>query len=339
MKKSIKGNTMKLGVEPKSVQFRKVPFVIFHHRYRNEESGKTVTNDKCDEIDEIQLLNQYRERFGIPFPEEIQNIRKMYGVSAAKMSEILGFGANSYRKYEAGEMPSVANGRLILAVKHPKNFIEQVEACSGFISEKEKNDLIRVANEVVKKHKKHQFENFRYSLIYGNPETNEFTGYKKPCKKKIAAIIGYFGESTNLFKTKLNKLLFYADFGHYQKYGKSITGLKYSAIDYGPVPNGYDEIYGNLVKEGKIYKKYTESVDGFFGEKFYGLESLSDELFTPEEIETLTKVIQKFKDKSSKEMVTLSHDEEAWIDNEKGKEIISYQRYAFNLQHFKNNAD
>ena len=55
MKKSIKRGTMKIGVESKKVQFRKEPFIIFHHRYRNRKTGETVTSEECDEIDEIQL--------------------------------------------------------------------------------------------------------------------------------------------------------------------------------------------------------------------------------------------------------------------------------------------
>ena len=38
------------------------------------------------------------------------------------MSRILGFGANQYRLYEAGEMPSLSNARLITLIAEKDNF-------------------------------------------------------------------------------------------------------------------------------------------------------------------------------------------------------------------------
>ena len=62
-----------------------------------------------------------------PTAEEIKNIRRKYKVSAAKMSRILGFGANQYRLYETGEMPSLSNARLILLVADEQNFRKLTE--------------------------------------------------------------------------------------------------------------------------------------------------------------------------------------------------------------------
>ena len=72
---------------------------------------------------EDRLLKLDAER--VSLLREIQNIRNQYSISAGKMSEILGFGTNSYRLYEGGEIPSVSNGRLILAVKDPGDFKKQ----------------------------------------------------------------------------------------------------------------------------------------------------------------------------------------------------------------------
>lgn len=69
-----------------------------------------------------QVFSQYRQRHGIPNPEEIKAIRMKYHVSASRMSRILGFGANQYRLYESGVMPSLSNARLILLVAEEKNF-------------------------------------------------------------------------------------------------------------------------------------------------------------------------------------------------------------------------
>ena len=51
------------------------------------------------------------QKYAIPFPDEIKRVRELYGISALRMSKLLGFGDNQYRKYEEGEMPSVSNGK------------------------------------------------------------------------------------------------------------------------------------------------------------------------------------------------------------------------------------
>jgi len=46
----------------------------------------------------------------------------------------------------------------------------------------------------------------------------------------------------SLYKAKLNKLLFYSDFGYYKKTGYSITGTSFRAIPLVPVPVSYDKL-------------------------------------------------------------------------------------------------
>ncbi len=73
-----------------------------------DEEGDMWTTTEMDEANIFQVYNQYRVKHGIPFPDEISGIREHYGLSAAKMAQILGFGINQYRMYEDGEVPSVS---------------------------------------------------------------------------------------------------------------------------------------------------------------------------------------------------------------------------------------
>lgn len=120
MKSPITDKEMKLTKERRSMDFRKETFEIVFHFYRCEDSGEQFTSTSLDEVNMNQVYNQYRDKFNIPFPDEIIRIREKYGLSAVKMSEILGFGVNSYRQYEAGEMPSIANAKMIQMVDDPK---------------------------------------------------------------------------------------------------------------------------------------------------------------------------------------------------------------------------
>jgi hypothetical protein len=50
------------------------------------------------------------------------------------MSEILGFGVNCYRQHEAGDIPTVASGRLIQAAKDPQEFKKFLDDNDNLVS-------------------------------------------------------------------------------------------------------------------------------------------------------------------------------------------------------------
>src|ERR1700741_2356030 len=96
-----------LKIEPKTVKFRGEEFTIQHHYYVDNETNEIFTTSQIDELNVTQVHNRYRSKYGIPFVEEIIDIREQYGLSAANMSELLGFGPNGYKNYENGEIPSI----------------------------------------------------------------------------------------------------------------------------------------------------------------------------------------------------------------------------------------
>lgn len=336
MKSPITGKPMKLAKVPEKLEFRKDIFEIIYHCYRCEDSGEQYTDDDLDRINQSQVHNKYREKYGIPFPDEIREIREQYGVSASKMSEILGFGANSYRLYENGDIPSVANGRLILAIKHPKDFIKQVQASAHLLSSKEQTQLRDKAEKIIEKHKKSKWDMLFTEQIFQYDLANEFSGYKKPNFDKIANMITFFASKiSDLYKTKLNKLLFYSDFGCFQYTGFSMSGITYRAIQMGPVPAEYDKLYMKLVDDDKIKICEKELAGGsYYGEMFEPHLQFDESLFEEHELKVLNTVVTSFKKASTTELIKLSHDEEGWIKNEQVHDLISYQTYAFQLKNF-----
>lgn len=333
MKSPITGKEMKLTKERRSMDFRKETFEIVFHYYKCEVSGEQFTTTALDEVNMNQVFNQYRDKFNIPFPDEIIRIREKYGVSAAKMSEILGFGVNSYRQYEAGEMPSVANAKLIQMADDPKRFIDMVELC-GTLDEKAKTKLIQKAQLLAEEKKRNIFNlNFKEYLL-GNHLADIYSGYRNPNFEKFTEMVVYFSDKLSPFKTKMNKLLFYADFLMFKQSCFSISGVRYKAIDMGPVPNNFQSIFEYLANKDEIDIYTTEFPNGYTGEQFKARKDrkFNAELFTENELETLEKVATVFKETSTSDIIELSHLEEAWKKNAKEKSVISYE-YAFELNH------
>lgn len=333
MNSPITGKPMKLIKESGSkLNFRKEEFEITYHYYLCEKSKEQFTTDELNLINQTQVHNKYREKYGIPFTEEIKEIRGKYNISASKMSEILGMGTNAYRLYEDGEIPSVSNGRLILAIKHPKDFIKQVEASAHLLNEKEMKKFIDTANDLLEAEKKNQWNILftKHIFIYDRP--NEYTGYCVPDLNKVAQVINFFTQKTNVLKTKLNKLLFYSDFSFFKHSGFSMTGISYRAIPHGPVPSAYDKMYTKLCDDELITLKHIAFPDGNYGEAIMGTNAFNDKLFTDAEKNILEQVSKKFLKLKTKEIVDFSHQEKAWINNEEKKDLISYQKFAFDLK-------
>src|SRR3972149_1376061 len=62
-------------------------------------------------------------------------------------------------------------------------------------------------------------------------------------EKLINAIIFFADNTRFLGKTKLCKLLYFLDFGHFKETGRSVTGMDYYAWKMGPVPvDLYEEV-------------------------------------------------------------------------------------------------
>lgn len=324
---------MTLTKERRSMNFRKETFEIVFHFYKCEDSGEQFTTTALDEVNMNQVYNQYRDRFNIPFPDEIIRIREKYGLSAAKMSEILGFGVNSYRQYESGEMPSIANAKLIQMIGDPKYFIDMVELC-GTLNEKLKTKYIQKAQLLAEERKRDIFNlNFKEYLL-GSHLADIYSGYRNPNFEKFTEMVVYFSEQLAPFKTKMNKLLFYADFLMFKQSCFSISGVRYRAIDMGPVPNNFQSIFEYLVNNDEIEIDTTEFPGGYTGEQFKARKDrpFKSDIFSENELGVLEHVASVFKQTSTNHIIELSHLEEAWKKNEKDKSVVSYE-YAFELNH------
>lgn len=334
MKNPFTGEEMKLIREHVTLPYRKDEFEIVYHAYESENTKERFTNDELDLININQVHNLYREKYGIPFPEEIKNIREKYEVSAKKMSEILGLGSNAYRLYESGEIPSVSIGRLIASIKEAEEFRKQIEFSSHILKESDYSKLLKNAERLIDidrdTWKKIFEENYAYETIDDN------SGFKLLDFDKIAHVLSFFKSSgLELFKTKVNKLLFYTDFLNYQRFGTSMMGITYRAIPFGPVPVEYEKIFRQLYDEDVIDIEQFQ-IDHNYVERFIPNIKFDPELFNEIELRVLEDVAKKFKSKNTTEIVNTSHTEPAWIDNQINRNIISYKKYAFDLKAFNN---
>ena len=294
--------------EVRITTFRKEEYSYIHTGIIDED-GEIWTTTEMDEANIFQVYNQYRIKHGIPFPDEIAGIMEHYGLSAAKMSQILGFGINQYRMYEDGEVPSVSNARTIIAAREKDVFMSFVEASKSEMSEQE---YLRIKKKV-------EAAIGDYKPIV---QPSEYTGFRSLSTDKVANVVRLIISTIgSTFVTKMNKLLFYADFIHYKNHGYGITGITYKALPFGPVPEHWGTLYNSL--PGIDMEEYVYP-SGQSGIKLEATEN-TDNILNKSELSTIERVCALFSNMSAGEISQTSHLEKGWIENQDNRSAISYQ--------------
>ena len=122
---------------------------------------------------------------------------------------------------------------------------------------------------------------------------------------------------------KLNKLLFFADFGAYAKLGRSITGHLYFKLKNGPAPKAMMPIRDQMIDEKALAMQERDHF-GRTQKVPIALREPNLMLFTAEEIAVVTDVLMTFRDENAKAISDLSHRFDGWKLAEE-KEVIPYE--------------
>lgn len=307
--------------EPKLLTYRNESFKIMQHFYRCEKCKEEFTTDEVDEFSLRQAWYQYRAKHHIPFPEEIKSIREQYGLSATKMSEILGMGTNQYAAYERGDMPIISNANLIRIASNPISFLNLIED-SEFDTTEIKSKIQRLPLK-------------QMSLLPINitNDVTEYTGFRRPNWGRVSNLVLHIlSHSNHQYNSplKINKVLFFIDFIAFKELGRSVTGLTYRAIQWGPVPTFYNNIYLRLDSEEFVTQSAVELGDNFVI-LYSPLKDSDMSSFDEVEKTIIDATVAKFKNMSTRTIVDLSHQEKAWKELESTKALINYSDYSFNL--------
>ena len=321
MKSPFTGKEMKRVYERRTWNFRGEQFEYLHSAWLCQDTGEQFTEDADDDASFMQVTNQYRAKYGIPYTDEIVDVRQRYGVSAAKMSQILGIGVNQYRLYEQGEVPSVSNGRMIRSIMNPKVMLSMVESCKNELSSSEFDKITNKVKVIIADSESYKIEQYETQRIF-NVTRGLDNGYAQTSLVRLKNIMLYLLERCgDVWCTKMNKLLFYVDFLSYRDRGMAMTGLSYRAIDFGPVPEHWERVYS----EFQEVKQELKQMGDFEGNMLTATQPADVSVFTPADILVLDKVCSRFGSKSSRELSNISHEEQAWLSHHEKHERIPFE--------------
>jgi len=148
-----------------------------------------------------------------------------------------------------------------------------------------------------------------------------------------------------LGKTKLMKLLFFADKEHLTRYGIPIFYDKYFKLPHGPIPtltlniiDSLNEVENyDLEEYAKLFKEHLElkvsSFKGYTINEFEIKKDIDLDVFSESEIEVLKIIASKYKNHTATQLSELSHNLPEY-QNTPLNEMIDYKKIAPNQKEY-----
>ena len=198
-----------------------------------------------------RLYEAYRSIKGIPTGEELRQLREKLGLSQARFAELLGVGVASIQRYEAGTLPTEAHASILKRMSDPVSQREYLDESSIAGSDAALSVSRSIERASTPEQETTAISQRIWRMSQRTPD--EYTGFKSFDKQRFIEILVHLAnQATGLYRTKLNKVLFYLDFSMYRDYGYGITGLRYAHATYGPVPDKFEMLIDSAVAEGPL---------------------------------------------------------------------------------------
>jgi putative zinc finger/helix-turn-helix YgiT family protein len=291
--------------------------------YTEDENGEDYVDES--QIDQNLLLRQdsYRKAIGLLTSQEIKGIRETYHLSQKDFASILGLGEINVARYETKTVQSkTINDILVRAKQDPLWFFERFKAYSTNLS----------APKVERSEK---------AIVDATDSTDVLTAYwddylqaiylkyRAPSSKNggcqlnlmaISSIVSLAKEKiSDLYKTKLAKILFYCDFVSYRKQGHGLTGLVYIHAPHGALPKGYEEIIRSPlfdVEEKVVFPHGEECLS-------YLISTRQKNTLSANDTALVRDILDAIRQKYTKDLCDYMHSEDAYTKTKDGQ-IIDY---------------
>ncbi|TYB31274.1 MAG: DUF4065 domain-containing protein [Candidatus Mcinerneyibacterium aminivorans] len=307
--------------------------ISYHEKYFYcENANEEFIPGKLMNENLLRAKDTYRMKNDLLTSKQIKNIRQKYNLTQKDMAKLLGWGLKTITRYENKMIQNKAHDDVMKLLKNDPGYaLKKLEENRPNFDKKSLEEYKKIFMEKIEEgiiEKKVEIIQNAYFKIYDRySDENEYNGYKKLNFKKLGEQIYYIvSKLKETFTVKLMKILWYSDFLNFKNNGKSISGLVYLHEQYGALPIRYEEImeiFPDLIEIEKI--EFEENI----GKKFLPKEDKKIKLLNEKEKQIIDKVVNKFKDKSGRELSEIMHEEIAYKKTEENK-YISYE-YAKDL--------
>lgn len=311
--------------------FKKINDVITHEikgeefeenveKFICQHCGEEIIEDEDFDRSLLNAFNNYRKKHNLLLPDEIKNIRDAYGLSQRALSRLLEWGQVTIHRYENGSLQDTAHDQMLSFIKQPDNMLELLEKNKGNISDKLYNKIKEKAEELLLR------ESLTDNIIIRRLQTlpDIYRGNKEFDIEKFYNIILFFSQNIpKLWKTKLLKLIFYAEFLNFKQKQVSIAGTPFIHWAHGPVPKRVYALFDILIEDYNVIE--LQDVSEFYdGSIIKNKKDFDSSIFSKDELDILNFVLNKFQNYTSNQLCKLTHGEVVYIKT-KHNEFMSYE--------------
>lgn len=166
----------------------------------------------------------------------------------------------------------------------------------------------------------------RLAQILGVSMSDIERGESANYEKYRQMILTFLGMNEYVTKTKLAKLLYFADFAWYYSHLESMSGMEYRKIQYGPVADSYFRLIDEMVDAGEIAIDFKEEGAMHVSQTATGARHRLTEITSDEET-LMHEINEKWKGRKTAEIVSYTHKQMPYMFAE-DNEIVSYEIFG-----------
>ena len=155
-------------------------------------------------------------------------------------------------------------------------------------------------------------------ISFEEMESGETPNYEK--YKQM--ILAFLRQGKRIPKTKLAKLLYFADFAWFYNHLQSMSGMQYRKIQYGPVTDAYFRIIDEMSDNGELTIEQTDDGAMLITQTRSGAKVDLSQI-NKEEEKLINNIGEKWKGKKTAEIVDFTHKQFPYL-YAKDNEIVSY---------------
>lgn len=277
-------------------------------------------SSELDQDIAAMALDAYRDKVGLLKPDQIRTFRATFDLTQQELARILGWGLATLSRYENGAIQDEAHDRALRMVMRPQTLLAE-------LSERPANLTPARLEQVLERLRRRPYRQAACEAhirdYVGALAPDLSSGYRAFAPSRFKAMVLHFCKSPGVPRTKLNKLLWYADFLAFRQNTTSISGARYAHLPHGPAPDDYDTLFAWLTGPEGALRLEEVSSGTLDWEVLVANEAPDYGQFSNSELALLAQVAERFKDATAREVSNLSHKEPGYEHTRDG-EIISY---------------
>lgn len=260
----------------------------------------------------------YRSIHGVLSPAEVKDLRQSYGLSLREFSKFLGFGEQTTYRYEHGDIPDQSHNTTMLSARSVEGARLLLSQNGSRLSSRSKAKV----EQRIQAMTDDAVDEVKLGLTLEAREADTpsaANGYRRLDMDRVAALAFELASRCHeLYWTKLQKAMFFADMVGFERSSRSLTGLSYAHATYGPVMDRKDEVRYRLAS-----RRAVDFRECGWGEVLVPIQ-LEGQPFSPMELAIIAEVadfVNSFD--TASELSDFSHGLSCWKASADG-EIIEY---------------